>query len=186
MQEQEHEEAIEQAHACMCKQASLSTQLETMGKLKQQEEVHLHEGVQIDFPSPQDGVLPRLLHFGDSQGVALVDFAQALHHLGQLGRVQGLCGNLHDRLALKLQGLEDVDLVLIGLRNDGRCLGDSRIDALQQNPIPCSSSILKARRAEADGDDRGREPEGEWGGAVEGMSNGSSNVPVRLVCQSTA
>ena len=75
-------------------------------------------------------MLPRLLHLGDGQGVALVDLAQALHHLGQLRRVQRLSSYLHDRLALKLKRLEDVDLVLIRLWNDGGRLGDSGINAL--------------------------------------------------------
>ena len=140
--------------------ASPDAQLEPMKNVNQEEEIHLHQGVQINFPSSQDGVLPRLLHFGDSQRVALVDFAQALDHLGQLGRVQRLCGNLHDRLALELQGSENVDLILIGLRNDGRCLGNGRIDALQQNPVPCSSSMLQTRRAKTE--------ETTWGGAQEG------------------
>jgi len=97
--------------------------------------LYLHEGVEVDFSSPQDSMLPRLLHLGDGQGVALVDLAQALHHLGQLRGVQGLCGNLHHRLGLELQGLEDVHLLLIDLLDDGGRLGDCSIHALEQNPV---------------------------------------------------
>lgn len=43
-------------------------------------------------------------HLGNCQRVALVDLAQALHHLGQLARVKGLGGDLDDALGLEAQG----------------------------------------------------------------------------------
>ena len=42
-------------------------------------ETHLHEGVQIDLSSAQNGMLARLLHFCDCQWIALVDLPQTLN-----------------------------------------------------------------------------------------------------------
>lgn len=58
---------------------------------------HLHEGVEIDLASAQDGMLPRLLHLGDRQGVALVDLAQPLHLPTALCSAQKNPAKLHHR-----------------------------------------------------------------------------------------
>ncbi len=44
----------------------------------------------------------RLLDAGDEQGIRLVDLAQAVEHLGQLGRVDWLHCNLHRCQRVKL------------------------------------------------------------------------------------
>ena len=59
------------------------------------------------------------------------------HHLGKLGGIQGFRCNLHDGLGLKLEGLENMDILVIQLSHNCRSLGDGGIEALQQDPVAC-------------------------------------------------
>ena len=52
---------------------------------------HLHDGVQVELPGAQDGVLAALLYLGLRQGVALVDLPQPFHLQQQQQLLLGFC-----------------------------------------------------------------------------------------------
>lgn len=73
---------------------------------------------------------------GDREGVALVDLAQRLHHLGQLGGVERLHGGLDHGHRVEVQRLEDVH-VLVQLRGAQRGRAhNAGVHSLDQHPLP--------------------------------------------------
>mmetsp|Transcript_31851 Transcript_31851/g.51004 ORF Transcript_31851/g.51004 Transcript_31851/m.51004 type:complete len:617 (+) Transcript_31851:1240-3090(+) len=95
----------------------------------------LHHRVQEDLPCAHDRMLAALLHLGHRQRVALVDLAQALHHLRQVAGVERLGGDLYHRLVVEHQRGKHVALLVGELGHQRRRLADGRVHALDENPV---------------------------------------------------
>mmetsp|Transcript_51916 Transcript_51916/g.135484 ORF Transcript_51916/g.135484 Transcript_51916/m.135484 type:complete len:1224 (-) Transcript_51916:361-4032(-) len=95
----------------------------------------VHHAVEVELPGPDEKMLAGLLDLGAEKRVRLVDLAEAVKHLGQLGGVEGLQSDLDDALGAVLQRPEDAGVVDRDVRHRRR-LDDGVVDALHQHQHP--------------------------------------------------
>mmetsp|Transcript_12875 Transcript_12875/g.38024 ORF Transcript_12875/g.38024 Transcript_12875/m.38024 type:complete len:676 (+) Transcript_12875:129-2156(+) len=97
----------------------------------------VHHAVEVQLARPHNDVLARLLHLGREQRVRLVELAQPLEHLRQLGRVERLRRDLHRRERVEGERAEDAHALARHARRaggDGARLDERRVDALDERP----------------------------------------------------